>query len=784
MKKRIISVLLVLLMIVGMFPAVSLAATGATIVVKKVDESGAPLAGAVITMSQRIDGVQDYTATSDANGLATFRDVPDGAGYYIWESRAPAGYALSDDIYMLDIADGAGIVYGEPGEGFPNGQKAYDNNDPFVFVNEEYKASFYVTKTDGTAPLAGASFQLESNIAGRVPYTAVSDEAGKVTFNDVIDGYYTLSEIQAPAGYEKSDNVIYFKVENGEVKYSVDRNLYTPYYNTLSIQNTKIPTAKIELTKTDAQDVPLAGAVFHLTEEGKNEPAYEAVSDADGRVRFEVVSGTYILSEYMAPVGYEKITETYKFKVDATVSGRPVQLYENGSYYDYEGLLTIANEELVLPPATTTIVIKKTDDKGAPVAGAIFHLTEGGQPEPAYEATSDANGIVTFDKVVQGYYSLSEYMAPVGFIKSEERYNFYVTAEGDVRIFTEASPNGAAYVNDSPLVIVNNPTKPAPDPNAKGAAKLTKVDAGDPKTVLAGVCFDLYNAAGKKLGSYVTNKKGVISVSGLKAGNYYWVETQPSEGYKLDNTPQNFTVVGGETTSLVVRNSKTPVPTVFTDDHYAYIIGREDGLVHPEDNVTRAEVATIFFRLLNEKTRSKNMTKKNDFTDVKKGAWYNTAVSTMAAMGIINGRPDGSFGPDDPITRAEFAAIAARFEVKGNTTGASFNDIYKHWAKKEINIAANNGWVLGYEDGTFRPDQVISRVEAMTMVNRVLQRIPETVEDLHPDMVTWPDNQNTKAWYYRVVQEATNSHNYVRKANGYEHWTGMRANPDWSALEK
>ena len=161
-------------------------------------------------------------------------------------------------------------------------------------------------------------------------------------------------------------------------------------------------------------------------------------------------------------------------------------------------------------------------------------------------------------------------------------------------------------------------------------------------------------------------------------------------------------------------------------------------------------------------------------------AWYNTAVSTMANMGIVGGYPDGSFGPDNSITRAEFAAIAARFEQYGNTTDASFTDIYGHWAMKEISIAANNGWVLGYEDGTFRPDQKITRAEAITTVNRVLQRVPENTSDLLDDMIKWQDNMDTSKWYYIMIQEATNSHSYERKPNGYKHWSELRPVRDWT----
>ena len=227
------------------------------------------------------------------------------------------------------------------------------------------------------------------------------------------------------------------------------------------------------------------------------------------------------------------------------------------------------------------------------------------------------------------------------------------------------------------------------------------------------------------------------------------------------------------------------VPTGLNgDDHYAYIVGYPDSTVRPQNGITRAEVATIFFRLLTDETRNANSTKTNSYSDVAAGAWYNHAVSTLSAMGIVKGDSHGKFNPNAPITRAEFAAIAARFDDKANTTAVDFSDIASHWAKDEISAAANNGWINGYTDGTFRPNNKITRAEAMTLVNRVLKRLPETAEDLHNDMIKWSDNSDTSAWYYLAVQEATNSHYYDLKKNKHEKWSKLRETRDWTELEK
>lgn len=219
-------------------------------------------------------------------------------------------------------------------------------------------------------------------------------------------------------------------------------------------------------------------------------------------------------------------------------------------------------------------------------------------------------------------------------------------------------------------------------------------------------------------------------------------------------------------------------------DHFAYVIGYPDGTVHPNGQITRAEVATIFFRLLRDEVRDGAFTTSNSYSDVAYGKWYNNPISTMSALGIITGYPDGTFKPNKPITRAEFAAIAARFDETQSGKSATFSDVIGHWAAKEIGIAYYNDWIKGYPDGTFKPDQNITRAEAMTLINRVLERKPESPADLLTNMNKWTDNMDTSKWYYLDVQEATNSHGYTRKTFNYELWRQMLPDPDWSRYER
>lgn len=259
-----------------------------------------------------------------------------------------------------------------------------------------------------------------------------------------------------------------------------------------------------------------------------------------------------------------------------------------------------------------------------------------------------------------------------------------------------------------------------------------------------------------------------------------------NNSFTLDNITSDITVTITATRQTTGGGSSggggTTRPELEKGDHFAYIVGYEDGTVRPENNITRAEVATIFFRLLTEESREAYYSEVNAFTDVSDGDWYNNAISTLVNADIITGYTDGSFRPDAYITRAELAAIASRFDdISGGET--RLTDIDGHWAEELISSAYNKGWVDGYPDGSFRPDQNITRAEVMTLVNRVLERAVDQ-DGMLDDMVTWSDNQPS-SWYYEAVQEATNSHDYSRdEGETLETWTEITPPRDWTELEK
>ena len=224
-----------------------------------------------------------------------------------------------------------------------------------------------------------------------------------------------------------------------------------------------------------------------------------------------------------------------------------------------------------------------------------------------------------------------------------------------------------------------------------------------------------------------------------------------------------------------------------TNDHFAYIIGYPDGTVQPNGQITRAEATTIFFRLLTDESREQFWSTSNVYPDVKAGQWYNNAISTMTKAGIVDGYPDGTFRPDAPITRAEMAKIISLF-AKLDKSESRFSDIAGHWAEAYIRLAAGNGWIAGYPDGTFGPQRNITRAETATMINRVLDRVPSEESHLlsRDVMQIWPDS-NPGDWFYLAMQEATNSHDYERNAKwaaADEQWTALRETRDWKALEQ
>ena len=330
---------------------------------------------------------------------------------------------------------------------------------------------------------------------------------------------------------------------------------------------------------------------------------------------------------------------------------------------------------------------------------------------------------------------------------------------------------------------------------------IEKVDAQDGHA-LNDAKFELYqlDKDGEVVNRRVTTTRRHSSENGIALfsvdnknsydGIWYYAEVTAPEGYVLDSAEHKIKAKDfSDSLSTAVKNADTvqnyrgTTPDLLNDsDHFAYVIGYMDGNVRPYGLISRAETTTIFFRLLKDSVRDGNLLTSNTYTDVPDDYWANTAISTMTGLGIVQGRSADTFDPKAPITRAQFAAICARFDTGKSSGTQTFTDIKGHWAEKYIERAAELGWIKGFEDGTFRPDTYITRAQAMTMINRVLNRIPEENSDLLAGMNTWPDC-TPGDWFYLAVQEATNSHAFKHKAGNYETWTELTKNPDWTRYE-
>ena len=534
----------------------------------------------------------------------------------------------------------------------------------------------------------------------------------------------------------------------------------------VSVTNKKTTQASTQLKDTlgdvkvykDGQEVTLTG------------DTWTATVPANDTVTYYV---TYTVQAKDIPNGKIVNTIVKDSDEDHPINSAPVSTWDNKQLKSATKLDTsdwTTTVKLTLPTVKQAETTVTTDN-------IIVNRTEV-QPIIAI-----SKGSYVIDQIGNEFTFVPELTLKVG----EKTYNG--TKDGDTNTYNFGTKDGEEYPYTVTYTAKNDETKePAQftwniNKDVYAGTEVTlsyKLKLTKPKTAAGTYGVEDLNGNGQieQAKALYTNEKAALYVKENDQGKEIAVFPKPSVSYTIKGSS------GGHSGGTVTIPDDVPTG-LNGKDHYAYVVGYPDGMVYPQKNITRAEVATIFFRLLTDETREANMTKSNSYNDMKDGAWYTCAVSTLSKMGIIKGYEDGSFKPDASISRAEFAAIAARFDPDGDKTPATFSDVSSHWAKDEISIAANHGWIKGYEDGSFKPDQKITRAETMTLVNRVLKRLPETKDDLHKDMKTWPDNQNESAWFYLAVQEATNSHYQKLKKDGtHETWESMRETRDWAALEK
>lgn len=603
--------------------------------------------------------------------------------------------------------------------------------------NTRAPVTLEVTKQDENGqPLAGAKFKLTEDPDGLyVKGTGTTGANGQITFRDLTPNRsYYLWETQAPEGYQcLTDPVeIQTNLQNGGRMVR------------LTVSNQLAPITLTVAKVDDESKAPLSGASFRLTTDPEGLVVHDAVScDANGVAVFYdlLPDRTYYLWETTAPAGYVRPTTCVR---EIHTTKQQSSIYE-----------IIENAKI----RTKLIVTKIDGDTSLPLSGAELVLSrdEAGT-DVIRSLETDASGIARFEDLLPGHtYYVTERRAPAGYEKTDKVYPVTI-------------PDGSS--EPVSLTISNQRISGGSGSGGSG---------GKPTPRYYTLTYDLGYDARTEQETYLAGSRVPLERVPFRDGYLFtgWYEdagclTPVSEV----SMTQNRTVYAGWERYAVSE-------LLNAEDHFAYVIGYPDGKVHPEDHITRAQVTAAFFRLLDPEVREKNLTQDTMFADVAPDSWYRTAIATMESMGIVRGRAATEFAPDTPITRAEFAAIASRFHLGNVTPDAAFTDIAGHWAEEEIRRAATLGWVRGYSDGTFRPDQYITRAEAMTLINRMLLRLPETTEDLLPDMIRWPDNSNTQSWYYLAVQEATNSHDHARKADGvYETWTVLNPVEDWTKYER
>ena len=395
---------------------------------------------------------------------------------------------------------------------------------------------------------------------------------------------------------------------------------------------------------------------------------------------------------------------------------------------------------------------------------------------------------------------LDEYNKVLTFSYSANTYHY------EVHYFLQA-PDGSYMekeVDKTPTGVFDTTVTITPDPNRYGAhysynsGKSTVsgvVTVDDPTTILKlYVYYDLDfhtltfdTMGGSKIAPETVRHGLTVAKPKDPVNGGYWFDGWYTD--KTYRTPYNFATPLTQDTTIYAKwflivlpgvTVKKNTPKLNTSDHFAYVQGYPDGTVKPAGNITRAETAAILFRLMDDASRKTYYSTKSGFRDVASSSWYNTYVATLNNAGVITDSSNGYFRPNEAITRAELAAMLAKFS---ETTGAAnyFNDVSaKYWAANAIAICAKLGWITGYPDGTFRPDKNVTRAELMAMINRATGRAPKSADAFLPGMKTWSDNTADK-WYYLDVQEATNSHSYTVK--GSETWTALTSDPNWSLYE-
>lgn len=755
---------------------------GKTIYVKATKDNyrDSEVAQYTLTVNPRVTTITSGTASKayDGNPL-TCSDISISGDQFIIDGEVTNIRAIGTVTNVEDSPVNNTIMY-DTGANFRAANYNITKNEGTLTI---YKATDAVATIeakkwlDGNAPSNGMfSFRLVNVEDNSDVAEATNTANGSVSFSKIYSSegiyIYKLSEVKGTDTGIVYDETVYYvkvvvKLNEQTQKYEAEVSYFAneactellladlPTFN-----NTTKPTGSLTISKT------VSGNAASTTKEF----TFTLTLSKNG----EIITGEVTYGDLTFKDG--KYTFTLKHNGSVTITGIPAGLDYTVTESDNNGYTVTVNGEntatakgIIKAGETSTAAFKNTKNYVYPPNPPIMD-------EITVEITGNSDSVV-YDGTE---HSVKDYTVKI----SDPRYT-----EADFTFTGKAEASGVnAGTYEMGLKAEQFKNTNARFTNVKFVIKADGILTITPKdlTITAGskteygptpVTCGEWTVSGLVAGDKVESVKitGIQSVPGSSPN-------VPSDAViknaKGEDVTKNYAIkyVNGTLTMLEVLNK---------EDHFNYIIGTPEGLSLPTANVTRAEVATIFFRLMTDDARAKFDSLDNNFSDVAKGKWYNRAISTLANAGIIKGDPAGTYRPGDPITRAEMAAIIARFgDFKEG--GKTFNDISGHWAQKYIELAASNGWINGNPDGTFKPNNKITRAETVAMINRVLDRQTKDVSDLLPvsQMTNWSDNMDTAKWYYRDMQEATNNHKAERAGNSiYEKWTEKLPDIDWASYQ-
>ena len=606
----------------------------------------------------------------------------------------------------------------------PNGQKIYNDGQTVsvteLFGGRTYAVLYAVWQKDGVTPPVG-------------PYTVTYRQLTEVSLTDpdVVDA--NVGAMYTVKNFPQTWTVPTGKVFAGWT--TNGSNFYAPNENIVLSQNTILypvyrdTVSTCEITYNDARDqqewkvTVNAGDSVYIDLNGGTEAYLDGVRiTVSGSYKItRSCTLTYAYKGLQRSLGWEYDAARTRFTARWAVSNVTVTYYD----YDYARVM----EETLAYGGTVTVdpnggaayldstYVNRQTVLNVTKNATLYDATRTGYKFYGWDKTYDRNGQPVFTAM---------------WTKNglSETYDVYYYD------YDDAKSEYARFYIDTPIVI---------DP-AGGSARLNNMPFANKQ-------------------SFKIDKDYTLSDAARTGYTFY--------GWDLTKSGNTYTF-----TAMWTKATSTVPYMLNGEDHYAYIKGYPNGSFKPNATITRAEASSIFYRLLTDSTRRTYSTSYNTFKDVPAKAWYNTAVSTMAKLGIVNGGSDGCFRPNDPITRAEIAAMIARCD--GNSYGSAytnFSDVKGHWAASYIARAYELGWINGY-GSTYEPDKYITRAETVAILNRVLNRAPQTTSDLLSGLNTFNDVSVT-SWYYLDVEEAANSHTYTRKTNDYEYWDKLISDPSW-----